>query len=100
MPDFSTWDDDRTDDVTLNEDQTILGKKSFTGQVMVPEPYDSSDAVTKKYADDLLKALSLKGIIAMDYEGNVYSTVSWYWTQKISTHFILWKHLTLIEEVK
>ena len=74
-PDFSAWDTNRTDDVTLYEDQTIPGIKSFSGKVMVPEPNDSSDAVTKKYADDLLKALSLKGVIAMDYEGNIYSTV-------------------------
>ena len=74
-PDLIGWDTDRTDDVTLNEDQTIPGIKSFTGQVIVPEPIDSSDAVTKKYVDGLLMTLSLKGVIAMDYEGNVYPTV-------------------------
>jgi len=75
LPDFSAWDDDSSDDVTIHEDQTILGVKSFTGKVLVPEPHDSSDAVTKNYADQLLKALSLKGVIAIDYEGNVYPTV-------------------------
>jgi uncharacterized protein (TIGR02145 family) len=72
---FTNWDKDYTNDVRVIGDQNIDGNKTFIGEINVPEPVDSSDAVTKKYVDGFMKVLSAKGLIVLDCEGNVYSTV-------------------------
>lgn len=74
-PDFTRWDKDSTDNITLSGNQTISGSKTFINEISVPEPTTSSHAVTKTYADGMLKALSDKGVITIDNEGNMYSTV-------------------------
>jgi hypothetical protein len=39
------------DGVKLTVDQTIEGKKTFTGTVTVPQPVNAKDAATKAYVD-------------------------------------------------
>ena len=41
----------------------------------VSEPTDVQDAATKGYVDKLMKSLISKGVVVLDIDGNVYSTV-------------------------
>ncbi|MFO7868847.1 MAG: fibrobacter succinogenes major paralogous domain-containing protein, partial [Bacteroidales bacterium] len=88
---FETWDTDSTNDVTIDDTQTITGDKTFTGAVTVNEPINSADAANKAYVDaletqvsvletqistlnDILLDAGLQGVVS-DFEGNVYKTV-------------------------
>jgi uncharacterized protein (TIGR02145 family) len=82
-PDFTLWDKDSTDNVHLTGDQTIAGNKTFTGTISagnnritsVGTPSNNSDAANKAYVDAVLQELSRAGAIAIDADGNIYSTV-------------------------
>jgi hypothetical protein len=50
-PDFTKWDKDSTDNVTLTGNQTIAGNKTFSNTVTVPTPVNTTDAVNKTYVD-------------------------------------------------
>lgn len=84
-PDFSNWDKDSTDNVTLTGDQTIAGNKMFTGTINasskiilnVASPLSATDAANKAYVDALMdKVMQLQaGSGAKDIEGNTYKAV-------------------------
>ena len=46
--------------VDLTTAQSIAGVKTFTGEVVVPTPVNSGDAVTKAYADAVAQGLTVK----------------------------------------
>ncbi len=88
---FEKWDTDSTNDVTIDDVQTITADKTFTGIVTVNEPVNPTDAVNKEYVDalesqvtvlesqistlnDILLDAGLQGVVS-DFEGNVYKTV-------------------------
>lgn len=64
-PDFSKWDKDSTDSVTITGNQTISGIKTFSGTinannrtiVNVASPINDNDAVNKAYVDILKRQL-------------------------------------------
>jgi hypothetical protein len=64
-PNFSKWDKDSTDNVTLTGNQTISGIKTFSGTinannrtiVNVASPLNDNDAVNKAYVDILKRQL-------------------------------------------
>ncbi len=66
--------------VKTTGNQTIEGNKTFTGTTTVPAPVNVTDAATKEYVDNTLKAINLifvpgayAGIIN-DIDGNMYAT--------------------------
>ena len=81
IPDFSGWDKDSADDVSIERDQSISGNKIFTGTIAVPEPVGPTDAATKDYIDKTLEAYGIilpenfAGTI-IDIDGNTYRTVT------------------------
>ena len=69
-----------TNGVYSTGSQRIAGNKEFTGSITVPEPVNPSDAVSKAYLDNILKAA---GIVPSNYAGyirdfdnNAYTTVT------------------------
>jgi len=46
--------------VDLSTNQSIAGIKTFSTEIVVPTPTNSSDAVTKAYADSIAQGLSVK----------------------------------------
>lgn len=50
---FEGWDTDASNDVTLDDNQTITGNKIFEGKVEVRTPIDLQDAANKAYVDAL-----------------------------------------------
>jgi len=77
----SNLDEEETDDVKIEGDQTIAGNKTFTGTTTVPAPVHATDAANKAYVDSVLKAFGIvlpdnySGTVS-DIEGNVYKTVT------------------------
>jgi uncharacterized protein (TIGR02145 family) len=78
----SNIDEDKTDDVTLFGDQTIIGNKTFNGITTVATPINLMDAATKGYVDNLMSQISslenklISGeLIVKDVDGNIYNTV-------------------------
>lgn len=49
--------------VDTNSGQSIAGVKTFTGEVVVPTPVNSGDAVPKSYADAIAQSLSIKASV-------------------------------------
>ncbi|MCJ7446632.1 MAG: fibrobacter succinogenes major paralogous domain-containing protein [Bacteroidales bacterium] len=76
-PDFSKWDKDSTDNITITGDQTISGNKAFTGITTVSTPVNATDAATKAYVDALLDKVQLlqAEIGVTDIDGNHYKAV-------------------------
>jgi uncharacterized protein (TIGR02145 family) len=72
-------DVDKTDDVTLSENQTIGGVKTFNGTITVPAPVNSNDAVNKAYVDRLinlvLEKLLVDSILFDTRDSQFYKTV-------------------------
>src|SRR2546422_10539583 len=46
--------------VDLSTNQSIGGTKTFTGEIIVPTPTNSTDAATKSYVDNIAQGLSPK----------------------------------------
>lgn len=79
---FTNWDTDKTDDVTITGIQTITGDKTFAGTTTVPTPINALSATTKAYVDASIQnqIFLLKNSIAgdgmvKDYENNKYNTI-------------------------
>jgi hypothetical protein len=49
--------------VDLTSGQSIAGVKTFTGEVVVPTPVNTTDAVTKAYADAIASGLSARASV-------------------------------------
>jgi hypothetical protein len=71
------------DAVAIYGNQSIAGNKIFTGKIIVPTPTNSTDAVTKAYADNILNMLKASGLIPINYaglitdiDGNTYTIVT------------------------
>jgi uncharacterized protein (TIGR02145 family) len=77
-PDFTKWDKDSTDNVTLTGNQTIAGNKTFTGTTTVATPVNAQDAATKAYVDSKKLEMKLEIYADMgvnDEDGNHYKAV-------------------------
>jgi uncharacterized protein (TIGR02145 family) len=81
-PDFTDWDRDSTDNVTLAGNQIIDGNKAFTGKTIVLSPVNAQDVASKAYVDSLQNQFTVmenelinRGIIVKDVDGNIYQTL-------------------------
>jgi uncharacterized protein (TIGR02145 family) len=89
-PDFSKWDKDSTDNVTISGSQVIEGKKTFNDTIIavngldlnnksvfnLPDPVNNQDIATKAYVDALANELYSQDTLKLkDADGNLYKVV-------------------------
>jgi uncharacterized protein (TIGR02145 family) len=82
-PDFSLWDKDSTDNVTITGNQSVAGDKTFTGTISasnktitnVATPVNAQDVATKAYVDNLLSIIQFIQNGVTDVDGNKYKVV-------------------------